>query len=64
MNTEARTFPRTPDEQAFWDGIFRDQLPVCMKQQKRRGSIYCAHMAREQADNALAERRDSQKVSP
>jgi hypothetical protein len=60
MDTEART----PDEQAFWDHIYQSQFPVCMKQQKRRGAQYCAHLAREQADAALVERRDSQKVAP
>jgi hypothetical protein len=57
MDTEART----PAEQSFWDAIFASQFPICMKTQKRRGAQYCAHLAREQADAALAERRLSAK---
>jgi hypothetical protein len=49
---------RTPDEQKFWDEIFQDRFPVCMRSH-RRSPHACAHKARDEADAALAERRRS-----
>lgn len=53
------TNARTPEEQAFWDAVFLQQLPDCTRSQKQRGPQYCAHVAREYADAALTERRRS-----
>lgn len=49
---------RSLQDQRFWDQAFLLAFPLCMKHSKR-GPLYCAHLAREQADAALAERRAS-----
>lgn len=56
------TFRRTDAEQQFWDAVFLQQLQDHTRSRvrgPRDGSEYCAHMAREIADAALAERRRS-----
>jgi hypothetical protein len=50
----------TTDEQRFWDAAFLLAYPECLKVITEKGAEYCAHLAREQADAALAERRRAQ----
>lgn len=50
---------RTPAEQRFWDAAFADAWEQCLREHGLKGSIGCAHLAREAADAALAERRAS-----
>lgn len=52
---------RTARDQAFWDAVFLATYPECIKAFVNKGGEYCAHLAREQADAALAERRLSAK---
>lgn len=53
------TATRSPDEQGFWDRIFEDRFPACLKNFKQRDPQFCAHTARDDADTALWERRAS-----
>lgn len=52
---------RSKDEQRFWDEVFITAFPLCMnKRTGNRDPQGCAHLAREQADAALIERRKAQ----
>jgi hypothetical protein len=50
----------TAAEQRFWDAAFLLAYPECLKALTEKGAEYCAHLAREQADAAIAERRRAQ----
>lgn len=55
------TTRRTAAEQKFWDAAFLLAFPACLKQLDPKESIGCAHVARQQADDALAERGKSER---
>lgn len=52
---------RTATEQKFWDAAFLASWTDCIKQHELRGAMYCASLARDAADAALAKRRESSK---
>ena len=52
---------RTAAEQKFWDAAFAEAWEQCLRERGLQGAIGYAHLAREAADAALAERRLSQK---
>lgn len=54
---------RSKAEAAFWDAVFLARFPECMRESKKREPEYCAHLAQEQADAALAARRRSQEMA-
>lgn len=48
-------------EQRFWDEAFLVAWDRCIEENGLHGAIGCAHLAKEGADQALRERRDSQR---
>jgi hypothetical protein len=51
--------PRTADEQIFWDERFREAWQHCLKELGLKGAMGCVSIARDAADSALAQRRES-----
>lgn len=51
---------RTDAEQLFWDERFAQAWDQCLKENGLFGAAGCAHLARDAADAALTERRNSQ----
>lgn len=54
--------PRTADQQSFWDERFAQAWDQCLKEHGLSGAIGCAHLCRDAADAALAERVNSQQA--
>lgn len=52
---------RTAEEQTQWDALFRELVLDCVRREGFRKALACLHLAREIADAALAERRESQR---
>jgi hypothetical protein len=50
---------RTAAEQKFWDAAFLAAWADCVKQHEIKGSMYCSSLARDAADAALIQRRNS-----
>jgi hypothetical protein len=55
--------PRTEQEQRFWDEVFIDRFPACLKELNKRGLEGCAQWAADQANVALNQRRISEQQS-
>lgn len=56
--------PRNADERRFWDQVFVERYPHCLKEITERGLEGCAQWADEQARVALAQRRLAQGRKP
>lgn len=56
--------PRTDAEQTFWDERFAQAWEQCLKENGLLGAAGCAHLARDAADAALTERRNSTGRQP
>lgn len=52
---------RTPTEQRIWDETFVDLVVECVRAHDFERALGCLHLAREVADEALIERRNSIK---
>lgn len=57
MPTNPRTAARSAKEQAVWDEIFIHRYNFCLSEVNERGLEGCAQWAADQADAAIAERR-------
>lgn len=62
-----RSTTRTTASQKFWDAAFLQAHVECLRELLKSGkglSVPCAHIARDQADAALEERRRSAAGEP